>query len=85
MNNFITPLDFTGRAGNSLDAPDAFHHVFGGDATGKADLDATDKMNRALCERLIAKAETSDPIIHPFKEDGEDKRILLSALPTVTP
>ena len=73
----ITPLNFTGRAGNALEAPDSEHHIFAGDAAGKVDLASTDTMTRDMAERLIAIAETSDPVIHPFKDSGEDKHILL--------
>ncbi len=75
--SLITPLGFTGRAGNVLETPDSNHHIFGGSASGKADLASDDTMTRDMSERLLAIAETSDPLIHPFKESGEDKRILL--------
>ena len=45
--DFISPLSFKGRANNPLQAPDAEHMVYGGSATGKADLTANDKMSLA--------------------------------------
>lgn len=45
-------------AGNPVEAPDAFHQIYGGDATSKADLDAADKMSAALIRRVAVKAKT---------------------------
>lgn len=39
-------------AGNPIQAPDQFHIAYGGAATSKATLTASDKMTRALVERL---------------------------------
>lgn len=75
--DFHFALDFTGRANNSLQAPNADNLVYGGDATSKADIDATDLMSLSMVERLVAKAETQDPMIQPFMIDGEKKYVLL--------
>lgn len=55
--DFIEGLDYTGFAGNAFQAPDAEHLLFGGDATSKATLDATDTMTRVVIERAANKAE----------------------------
>jgi len=68
---------FNGRANNTLQAPNAANVIYGGDATGLADIAATDKMKLSIVERLIAKLETQDPMIQPVRYQGEDKRILL--------
>lgn len=75
--DFHVPTNFTGRAGNALRAPNAANLIYGGNATSKADLDATDKMSLSLVERLVAKAETQDPMIQPFMVSGAKKYILL--------
>lgn len=54
---FKLKTDFTGRANNSLQAPDASHIIYGGDATGKGSIVAADKMTRAVIERTNVKAE----------------------------
>lgn len=52
---FVESLDYTGHAGNAFLAPDAGHLMFGGSATSKATITATDKMSRTLIERAVAK------------------------------
>jgi len=74
---FHVPTSFTGRANNTLTAPDSDHLIYGGDATGSADLEAADTMEIALVERLVAKCETLDPMIMPFMINGEKKYVLL--------
>ena len=64
--SFHVGLNWSGRANNSLQAPDASHIIYGGDATGKSDLAAGDTMALSLMERLVAKAETLDPMMLPF-------------------
>lgn len=75
--SFHVGLSWAGRANNSLRAPDASHQLYGGDATGKADLDSSDVMALPLVEKLIAKAETLDPMIQPFRVQGENKFVYL--------
>lgn len=54
--NFYETTAWTGHAGNPIQAPDSDHILYGGDATGKADLDSGDKMSRGLIERAEVKA-----------------------------
>lgn len=55
--DYIEPTSFAGHAGNAIQAPDAFHIIYGGDATSKATIDATDTMSRLLIERATVKAK----------------------------
>jgi N4-gp56 family major capsid protein len=55
--DFIESLSFTGFAGNTLTAPDADHLLYGGSATSKASLAATDKMTRTVIERAQNKGK----------------------------
>lgn len=75
--SFHVPTSWTGRANNTLVAPDSSHLIYGGNATAKADLDAADTMALGIVERLVAKAETLDPMMLPFVVDGEKKFVLL--------
>ncbi len=76
-SSFHAPLAFTGRAGNSLDSPDSDHVIYGGNATGLSSIVAADKMKVDLTEKLIAKLETLDPMIQPFRIEGENRYVLL--------
>ena len=75
--NFHFPLSFTGRANNPLQAPNTENLVYAGNATGKADLDANDKISLGVIEKLVAKVETMDPMMQPFMINGERKHVLL--------
>ena len=75
--SFHVPLGWTGRANNSLQSPDSDHIIYGGDATGLSDIDSGDKMTLGLVEKLVAKAETTDPMIQPFMINGERRWVLL--------
>jgi len=68
-----------GRANNALSAPSTivYGETSGVAATGKADLAAGDKMGLYLVDKLVAAAETADPMIQPMMVDGEKKFILL--------
>lgn len=54
--DYILDTSFAGFAGNTLQAPDSDHILFGGSATSKATLAAADKMTRVLIERAQNKA-----------------------------
>lgn len=76
--DFLFSLDWAGRAGNSLQAPDAGHLLYGGAATSKATLTANDKMTRAVIEKAQVKAtmlQAQDPEnanMVPVSIDGEE-------------
>lgn len=72
------PLGYTGRAGNAFDTPDSDHVMYGGNATSIATIDSLDKIDLGDVERLVAKIETSDPMIQPAARiNGEVKHVLL--------
>ncbi|AAL49579.1 unknown [Sinorhizobium phage PBC5] len=54
--DFIEDTTWAGHAANPIQAPDAAHILYGGDATTKASIDATDKMSRAVIERAQVQA-----------------------------
>lgn len=74
---FHQPDTWTGRAGNAFNAPNAENLVFGGAATAKADMVVGDTFTIGLVEKLVAKAETLDPMIQPFNVEGNKKHVLL--------
>jgi len=75
--DFHVPTTFAGRANNPLQGPDVNHHVYGGDATSVDDIDVDDKMHLSIAEKLVALAETRDPMMLPFMIEGEKKFVLL--------
>lgn len=76
-SNFHVGSNWSGRANNDLSSPDSDHQVYGGDATGPADLASGDTMTRTIVERLSTKLDTMDMPPRPIKVNGEDKHILL--------
>ena len=80
---FIEPLNFAGRANNSLDAPDSSHLLYGGSATSKATLANTDKMALPVIDKLIAMAKmmgggsVANPRIQPIMIDGEKHFVMV--------
>ncbi len=62
---------------NPIQAPDAGHLVFAGDATGSADLDASDVMTLQDIDRLKVLAKMMNPKIMPLKFEGQNKYIML--------
>lgn len=81
--DFLFPTTWAGRAGNALQAPDAGHLLYGGDATSKATLDATDTMTRKVIERAQVKAtmlQAQDPEaanMVPVSIEGEDRYVMV--------
>ncbi|CAN7305752.1 N4-gp56 family major capsid protein [Phyllobacterium sp. LjRoot231] len=62
--DFTEEVTYVGHAGNPLQAPDTTHLVYGGDATSKASVDATDKLTRVVIEKASVKARmmrSTDP------------------------
>ncbi len=74
---FKTATSWTGRANNSLQAPDSAHQLYGGNATSKADLDSDDVLTIGLIERLVAMSEVVDPMIQPISINGTKKFVFL--------
>ncbi len=75
--DFIEDVTWVGHAGNAIQAPDASHILYGGDATAKNDLDSADTMDRALIERAAVKAQMirstdpENPNMLPSNIEGE--------------
>jgi N4-gp56 family major capsid protein len=80
---FIEPADYTGFAGNPLQAPDSTHQLYGGAATSKATITTSDVMSRAVAERAIVRVkmmrttDTDASNMVPVDVDGEAHFILL--------
>jgi len=81
--DYIEPTDFTGHAGNAIQAPDTQHMLYGGSATSKATIAATDTMNREVIETAVTKARMMralDPTtanMMPVSVEGEDRYVLV--------
>lgn len=54
--DFVEDLTYAGHAGNAIEAPDAGHLLYGGDATSKATVGTNDPMARAVIEKAVTKA-----------------------------
>ncbi|CAB3972332.1 MULTISPECIES: N4-gp56 family major capsid protein [Burkholderia] len=76
--DFVETPDFAGFAGNPLEAPDTEHILYGGVATSKASLAATDIMAPLVIERAVEKAammQAENPEVAnmvPTSIDGDD-------------
>ncbi len=64
-------------ANNLVEAPNAANMMFAGDATSPADMVAADILDLEDIERLVAIAETTDPMIQGMNVDGEKKFVFL--------
>lgn len=75
---FVYPTSYAGFAGNALTAPDADHQIYAGNATAKANLDATDKFTANVIDRAVARATMmgggteETPQIQPIMINGEE-------------
>jgi N4-gp56 family major capsid protein len=75
--DFYEDITWAGFAGNPIQAPDAGHLLYGGDATSKATVDAADTMSRTVIERATVKARmmrSQDPTtmnMLPININGE--------------
>ena len=81
--DYFEATDFTGHAGNPIQAPDNTHLLYGGDAVSKATLEAADKMSRDLIVRTnttasMLRAQNPDVAsINPVTIEGENRYVLL--------
>jgi N4-gp56 family major capsid protein len=81
--DFIEGTDYTGFAGNALQAPDADHIIFGGDATSKGTLATGDIMTRVVIERAVNKAEMMQALnpkvanMVPVSNGSDEQYVLL--------
>jgi len=76
--SFIEGTDFTGYANNAFSAPDTDHLVYGGNATAKADMLDSDKLNLTVIDKCVSYAEMmgggiqGNPQIQPVDLEGEN-------------
>ena len=83
--NFLLPAGYTGRANNSLTAPDTYHLMYGGNATAKNNMTneaagtaGSDTFDLRLVDRAKTKADsqgggaTDIPVLQPCKFDGNE-------------
>lgn len=76
---FVEATTFAGYSNNSFTSPDSQHLVYGGTATAKATLAATDKFSLAAIDKCVAYAEMMGggtqgiPQIQPAEIDGEKR------------
>lgn len=81
--DYILPQGTTSFNGNGFLAPDTAHLMYGGSATSKATLTATDKMTRKVIEDAITKTKMLKALnpdltnIVPMKIDGTERHVLL--------
>ena len=88
--NFLLPIGYTGRANNSLTAPDTAHLIYGGNATAKnnmtneaAGVAGSDTFDLRLVDRAKTKADsqgggaTDIPVLQPCKLDGNECFVLV--------
>lgn len=79
---FVLPTSYTGRANNSLSAPDSDHLLFP-TTKAKATLLVGDTMTTNLIDKAVVAAEmmggetTEIPAIQPIKINGEDRYVLV--------
>lgn len=76
--DYFTPLNWAGHAGNPIQAPDDDHIMYSGNAVSKATLTADDTMSRETIEKAAVKARmmrSTDPenaTVLPVKINSED-------------
>lgn len=81
--DFIEDTTYTGFAGNSFTAPDSAHLIYGGTATSKASLTASDKMTVTVVEKAVTKAmmmQALDPNVAnmvPVTNGSDDQYVLI--------
>lgn len=75
--SFKVATTWTGRANNALWEPDAAHQMYAGVATAKNDMIDTDIIDLEDIERLVAFAETVDPMVQSVNVEGSNKFVLL--------
>lgn len=79
----VYPVGYAGFANNPLVAPDAAHILWGGDATSKASLDATDVFDLRLIDRAVTRADSMGggssqiPMMEPIMINGEEHYVMV--------
>ncbi|MDO8533157.1 MAG: N4-gp56 family major capsid protein [Xanthobacteraceae bacterium] len=81
--DYIEDVTWTGTAGNSIQAPDTSHILYGGDATSKATIASDDVMSKAVIEKADVKAQmmrstdTENATMRPSMVEGEGRYVLV--------
>jgi len=75
--SYHQPTSWTGRASNALQAPDTAHVMYASTATAKTGITTSMPITLMDVERLVARAELTDPMIQPFNVNGQKKFVLL--------
>ena len=76
--DWVLPTSWTGRANNSLSAPDADHLQYAGNATAKNDLDSNDTVTLAMIDKLVATAKSMpDMPLQPVQVEGGEKFVFM--------
>jgi len=81
--DYLEGTDYTGHAGNAIQAPDAQHIMYGGTAVSTATITTADKMSRTLVERasvnarMMRSVDPSTANMQPVNVEGEDRYVLL--------
>ncbi len=79
--DYIQSTAWAGHAGNPIQAPDAAHIVYGGDATSFATIDSTDKMTKNVIEKAATKASMMQAVeptaanMNPVSVAGEGRYV----------
>lgn len=82
-DDFIEDPSYTGFADNQLQAPDADHVLFGGDATSFGSIGSDDVMGLSVIDRAVTKANTMGGgtdgkiKIRPIRINGENKWVMV--------
>lgn len=71
------PENWSTRANNALQTPNSENIVYGGNATGSADMDSSDTFTLSLLDRLRTKVDTMNPYMRPAMVDGKRKHVVL--------
>jgi len=81
--DYIYDTSYTGFAGNALSAPDTDHLLYGGAATSKASLAATDLFTLGLVDKAKSRAvmmgggTQETPQIQPIRIEGNDHYVIV--------
>ncbi|MBM3273790.1 MAG: N4-gp56 family major capsid protein [Candidatus Sericytochromatia bacterium] len=76
----ILPANWTGHAGNALQAPDANHILYAGAAGTKAGMAGSDKMTPALLDTAVKKIKlliNTSAAMRPIKSKGKNYYLCL--------
>jgi len=82
-DSYVFPTTYTGRANNAFSAPDNWHILYGGSATSKATVAATDKFTLSLIDKAKTRVTMMGggiqriPQIQPIMINGEEHFVVI--------